>query len=166
MNRLEFLGVYGEPMQKICSEYGIPASVCIAQAIIESGWDEYCIGEFNVFGRKYNGTGARQDVVTQEFINGEYITVVDHFQVYGSIEEAVTDYCILITQDEKYAEVYALAKGELEPYVQALASVYATAENDDHAYSKLILEVIAENDLTEYDQPLGKKASTKKKSNA
>lgn len=51
----EFINFIGDAAGNICAEYNLPASVCIAQAAIESGWGKYCIGNYNYFGRKWNG---------------------------------------------------------------------------------------------------------------
>ena len=40
----ESIDFIGDTAGKVCAEYNLPASVCIAQAILESGWGRYCIG--------------------------------------------------------------------------------------------------------------------------
>ncbi|NCC11691.1 MAG: mannosyl-glycoprotein endo-beta-N-acetylglucosamidase [Bacteroidia bacterium] len=154
----EFLAKYGNAARKICGKYGLPASVCLAQAIIESGWDENTIGKCNCFGRKYNGEGGGfTEAWTQEYnedVQG-YVDVIAKFQYYQSAEAAIEDYCILITQDEKYESVMAVLankEGTLGEYILTLADIYATAEKDNHAYSNLIIEIINENDLMQYDK--------------
>ena len=144
----------------ICKAYGLPPSVLLAQAALESGWNQYTIGQFNLFGRKWNGFGPYLELWTQEQQpSGAYPEDEQHiyqgqgwwdilalFQGYHSLEEAVTDWCVLITQDEKYQEVNNHL-GSLEDFVRTLAPIYATRET----YADDILATIEANELTQYD---------------
>lgn len=145
----EFIDYIGDTAGKVCAKYNLPASVCIAQAILESGWGRYCIGQFNYFGRKWNGWGNYERRQTTEYINGEYITIYDKFQSYESLEEAIRDWCILITEEPAYAD--ALAEWHKDwsvtDFVYALAPVYAT----DPDYASKILATMDANDLYRFD---------------
>lgn len=149
----DFLVTFAPTISKVCGMSGIPASVCIAQAILESGWGESTIGQFNLFGRKYGGTGGVVEVATQEFEAGGYTNKVCRFQDYTSLSDAIADYCVLILEDEKYVSVATLLQTgcTLEEYVVELAGIYATAEQDDGIYSKTIITLISENELRQYD---------------
>lgn len=48
----------------ICKAYGLPPSVLLAQAALESGWNQYTIGQHNLFGRKWNGSGPYLELWT------------------------------------------------------------------------------------------------------
>lgn len=145
----EFIDYIGDTAGNVCAKYNLPASVCIAQAILESGWGRYCIGQFNYFGRKWNGWGNYERRQTTEYINGEYITIYDKFQSYESLEEAIRDWCILITEEPAYAD--ALAEWHKDwsvtDFVYALAPVYAT----DPDYASKILATMDANDLYRFD---------------
>ncbi len=58
-----------------------------AQWALESGWGQHNSGVHNYFGMK----GAGTSIHTQEFINGQYVTVYDSFKNYNSPEESVQD---------------------------------------------------------------------------
>lgn len=145
----EFINYIGDTAGNVCAKYNLPASVCIAQAILESGWGRYCIGRFNYFGRKWNGWGNYERRQTTEYINGEYITIYDKFQSYESLEEAIRDWCVLITEEPAYAD--ALAEWHKDwsvtDFVYALAPVYAT----DPDYARKILATMDANDLYRFD---------------
>ena len=145
----EFIEMIGDTAGSVCAEYNLPASVCIAQAILESGWGRYCIGQFNYFGRKWNGWGNCVRQQTTEWEDGGYVTIYDRFQSYESLEDAIRDWCILITQDYKYKEVMEAWEStwSVEDFVRTLAPIYAT----DPDYADKVLSTIRANDLDKYD---------------
>lgn len=126
--------------------YNLPASVLIAQGAIESGWGHSIIGRYNLFGRKWNGIGPYIDVSTQEYEDGQYVTVMAKFQDYDGLEQAVEDWCILMTQEPCYAPAVA-ALPDVEQFVRLMALKYAT----DPDYADKVLATIRANDLTKYD---------------
>ena len=149
MDPEEFINSIGNAAGNICAEYNLPASVCIAQAAIESGWGKYCIGNYNYFGRKWNGWGNYTEQKTQEYVNGEYETIIDKFQDYDSLENAIKDWCVLMTEEPAYAD--ALAEWEstwdVEAFIRAMAPVYAT----DPDYADKIISTINANNLMRFD---------------
>lgn len=145
----EFIDMLAPTVHEVCHNYNLPASVCIAQAILESGWGRYVIGNYNYFGRKYNGWGDYEEVTTQEYWDGEYHTIVDKFQSYTSLEEAIIDWCVLMREEPVYAD--ALNTWEttwsVEDFVYAMSPIYAT----DPEYGNKIMETINANNLMQYD---------------
>ena len=142
----EFIAWLAPAACSVCPAYRLPVSVCVAQAALESGWGKYRIGNYNLFGRKYNGSGSYIEEVTEEYINGEWLTVTAKFQDYTSLGEAVEDWCILITQEPAYALCLDFLDN-VEQFVYTLAPVYATDPN----YADKILATINANNLTQYD---------------
>lgn len=145
----EFVEYIGNTAGEVCAEFNLPASVCIAQAILESGWGRYCIGDYNYFGRKWNGWGQRVKKHTQEYINGEYVDCVDYFQSYSSLEEAIRDWCELITEDTQYEDALNVwhETWDVGEFVEALAPIYAT----DPDYDYKVEVTINANDLKRFD---------------
>ena len=145
----DFISMIGETAGKVCAEYNLPASVCIAQAILESGWGKYCIGNYNYFGRKWNGWGNYVRQQTTEYIDGEYVTIYDKFQSYSSLEEAIQDWCLLMREEPCYAEALSVWEDtwDVEEFVKAMSPVYATAPD----YANKIIATIRANDLKAYD---------------
>lgn len=145
----EFIDFIGDTAGKVCAAYNLPASACIAQAILESGWGRYCIGQYNYFGRKWNGWGNYVRQQTTEYENGEYVTIYDKFQSYESLEDAIRDWCILLTEDPKYADALAewRSRWVVEDFVYVLAPTYAT----DPDYARKVVSIIEANDLYRFD---------------
>jgi len=145
----EFIGWLAPAAMNKSAFFKLPASVLIAQGILESGWGTSIIGEYNLFGRKWGGWGNYIEVSTQEYIDGEYVDTVAKFQDYDSLYQACDDWCVLISQDEKYDYPYGIwnATHDIEQFVSALADVYAT----DPDYADKILSTIKANELTKYD---------------
>ena len=147
----EFIDFIGDTAGKVCAEYNLPASVCIAQAILESGWGRYCIGQFNYFGRKWNGWGnyERRQTTEYDYDSCHYVTIYDKFQSYSSLEEAIRDWCVLITEEPAYSNALAewQSNWNVEDFVYALAPVYAT----DPDYAHKIIATINANTLYRFD---------------
>ena len=162
----EFVAWIGPTAQEVCRRYGIPASVCIAQAAIESTWGEDAIWEWNLFGRKaiegdnftnlwtqeYEGPNAYTEDEEHIYIGGNVWRIKAAFKIYDNLAEAIEDYCILLTEEPVYRPVME-ALGNLQAYVYALAGdgenpgIYAT----NAQYGPDILATIEANNLAEYD---------------
>lgn len=117
-------------------------SVCIAQGALESGWN---INAKSLFGIKGDG----ENLTTQEYINGKYVTVTAAFNNYPTIAAAVHGYYDLITTNQRYAA--AVNNPNWRSAVKAIArGGYATAPN----YAETVERIISENNLTDYDYML------------
>lgn len=150
MTPSEFISFIGNTAGMICADYNLPASVCIAQSAIESGWGKYCIGNYNYFGRKYNGEGDYVEKNTQEWASGVgYYDTTAKFQSYDSLEDAIRDWCVLMTEKPAYSEALDTWHNtwDVEEFVRAMAPVYAT----DPDYADKILSTIRANDLMRFD---------------
>jgi flagellum-specific peptidoglycan hydrolase FlgJ len=128
--------------QRVCAKYGLPYGVVVAQGAIESQWGTYRIGEFNIFGRKWGGWGNYIEQETQEFLDGYWQTIIAKFQDYESMDQAIEDWCILITQEPVYAPCLQYLDN-VEMFVRTLGSIYAT----DPAYADKVLQTMYACDL-------------------
>ncbi len=151
MNAEEFIQMIGPTAREVCLAYNLPASVCIAQAIIESGWGKSLAGAYNYFGRKAVSSDEQEPHATQEYINGHYVDTVAGFKSYASLKDAVEDWCILIREEKVYRPAVETwdATWNLTEFVNVLAQIYAT----DPEYAGKVLDTIAANNLTVYDHP-------------
>jgi len=144
----EFIDWVAPAAQRICPQYGLPASVCIAMAAIESGWNQYTIGQFNLFGRKAV-EGDRSIVLeTQECYDGIWQTIFAPFKLYDTLDEAIIDWCELLNWGpyKPFSDQYRI-DGDLESFVRGMAHIYATNPN----YPDEILATIRACNLTQYD---------------
>lgn len=135
-------------------------SVCIAQACVESayGTTQRMIRANAVFGIKVGKSayhfgkawkGASYSTKTKEVVNGEYITKIDDFRAYSSIENATEDYYDLLCTASRYKK--ALNAKDYKECIRAIAPSYATAEKKDNKYSKSIISIIERYKLYKYD---------------
>src|SRR4029077_9508745 len=76
------------------SRYGVPASVTIAQAIDESGWGQSALAvrDHNLFGIKGTGPAGSDLLPTQEYQNGQMVSVTAPFRVYHNMAESIADH--------------------------------------------------------------------------
>lgn len=143
----DFIDSIAPTAQKICKQFDLLPSVCIAQSILESNWGTQRIGAFNLFGRKAVDGDPAIMVKTWEEVNGEEVSILDSFKLYASLDEAITDYCILLTEEPCYLPALAF-RHNVEEYVRAFTPFYAT----DSQYADKILTTIRANELTQYDE--------------
>lgn len=142
--------------QKSEADYGVPASVTLAQYAYESGWGTSGLATKynNYFGMKYrNGNGNSDPAKWYTDKNGV------RWQVYSSIDQSFDDHGRLMSS-EKYS---ALTKGatNVEEYVKSFAETYAPSSDGNNNYAKNVLSIIKQYNLTQYDSgTLGATAST------
>lgn len=113
--------------------WGVPASVTIAQAIVESGWGQSGLAarDHNLFGIKGAGPAGTDKLPTQEFQNGHYVTVTAPFRVYHNVAESINDHGQLLRTSGYYgAALSAWARDHssagADAFANALTGVYAT----------------------------------------
>lgn len=82
---------------------GIPASLTIAQAILESAWGDSGLTRLanNLFGIKGTGPAGSRTFPTKEYINGQWVTVQAAFRVYNAWSESIADHSALILNGTK-----------------------------------------------------------------
>lgn len=124
---------------------GILPSVCIAQAILESGWNLNAKTLFGIKGSGYTAT-------TTEFYDGDYHKVIDSFKTYPDVASAVVGYYDFLSNTPRYA--LALNNPNYKDCVDKLIHTtdgkpYATDPN----YINKIISLIEQYNLTEYDTP-------------
>lgn len=135
------------------------ASVCIAQAIHESGWGTSAkMKNANaLFGIKVGNSaykfgtawkGASYNTKTKEYYNGSLTPTVitDNFRAYDSIEDATEDYFDMLCHCKRYK--VALNQPTPEKCIQGIiAGGYATGPS----YVNAIVKIINQYNLKQYD---------------
>ena len=143
---IEVVGMYAH----LAKERGIYPSVMIAQALLESGVDGssgLAKESKNLFGVKgtYQGEGQVWDTLEDEG-NGQYYEIQDEFRHYDSYYEAIQDYLVQLTEDERYQHVVYAATPESQ-IRQIKEAGYAT----DDFYVDKIIDVMDSYDLRDYN---------------
>jgi len=129
--------------------YRIPASVSMAQAILESGWgrSSLALKANNLFGMKGEGPAGSLRVRTREFVNGREKWVEAAFQKFHSQAEAIAAHARLLGTSSYYARARAVAS-DARAFAHALTGVYATAPN----YGATLVRLMDELDLYRFDR--------------
>lgn len=151
--KLDFINEVAPIAQKINKQYGIYASVTIAQAALESDFGRSVLAAkyHNLFGVKGSDLSNTKELETKEYLNGSWVTIKDRFRVYSSIEESITDHSLLFVNgttwnNNQYEHVLA---------ADSPASAAKALEQDGYAtdptYAQKLIELIKQYNLTKYD---------------
>ena len=153
MNWRDYLEMTVEDAKRVCTAYGLPYTVCVAQGALESTWGRDGIGNggFNIFGRKYGGDFDYVVCKTQEDDEtGNLYTIDAKFVSYPSMGDAINDWCqLMIWRSEdgsvdykKWSDAYINQEIDLEGFVRGISAIYAT----DIYYADKIMEIINDED--------------------
>ena len=154
----DFINLVGPMAQKSAVATGVPASVTIAQAILETGWGNSSLGQppyNNLFGIKCNGgsiyaTGCA-DFTTKEFINGVWVTITDSFRTYESQTLSVTDHANFLLSRPRYAAAFKYTDNP-DQFAREIAKAgYAT----DPTYADKLIALMVKWDLYSWDWKRG-----------
>lgn len=152
----DFINQVAPSAQSLAGANDMYASVMIAQAIVESGWGKSTLSSapnYNLFGIKGNYNGQSVTMPTQEYLNGQWVTVNAQFRKYPSYKESLQDNVNIIRNTSFSPGVYYYAgawKSNTKSYQDATAYLtgrYATAPN----YASTLNNVIETYQLTKYD---------------
>jgi flagellar protein FlgJ len=142
-----FLGMLAQAAQDCQRRTGIPASLTLAQAALESGWGARAPGN-NLFGIKAGPSwkGATVNFQTHEHLDGKHVSLADRFRAYASWLDSMIDHANLLLTDH-----YAACRKETtgEGWARAVAKAgYAT----DPAYADKLIAIMRDRNLAFYDQ--------------
>jgi flagellum-specific peptidoglycan hydrolase FlgJ len=131
---------------------GVPASVTIAQAIIESYWGSSRLSaeDNNYFGIKGDAEPGTAGVVwfsTWEVRGGRSVMVDAPFRAYNSMAESFVDHGNFFVDNSRYASAMAV-KDDARQFAQAIAhDGYAT----DPGYAGKLIQLMDRYNLYRYD---------------
>ena len=143
---------------------GILPSITAAQAILESGWGSSQLAKApnnNLFGIKDSEDwhGAIVTVPTQEYLNGDYITVNAAFRKYASWNDSVVDHAKFFTSTEWRKNNYRKVVNETDYRIAAQELKNAGYATDPNYPGKLI-RLIEAYKLYEWDAMCNNSIST------
>ena len=143
---------------------GILPSITAAQAILESGWGSSELAKApnnNLFGIKDSEDwhGAIVTVPTQEYLNGDYITVNVAFRKYASWNDSVVDHAKFFTSTEWRKDNYRKVVNEMDYRIAAQELKNAGYATDPNYPGKLI-RLIEAYKLYEWDAMCNNSIST------
>lgn len=131
---------------------GVPASITLAQAILESGWGCSALSStaHNFFGIKATHMGDPETYVampTAEYVNGKRVTIEADFEKYPTAADCFADHAALLSQAERYKPAMAANADPLRFAAELQACGYSTSPT----YAEQLEELVKEFDLTQYD---------------
>lgn len=132
---------------------GVPASLTIAQAILESGWGKsgLTVKANALFGIKAGKSwkGRIYSAKTKECYDGaEFTTITAAFRAYGSWEESVADHSALLTGAARYRTVIGA-----QDYKAACRAIQSAGYATDPKYADKLIRMIELYGLNAYDHP-------------
>lgn len=145
-----FIASVAEAAQSSQALTGVPASITIAQAILESGWGKTQLAQedFNFFGIKATEGENYAEFPTAEYIHGVKEIVEAKFAKYGSVEESFAAHGKLLSTLPRYAPAMAVKQYPPEFANQLQKCGYSTSPT----YSETLVSLINEFNLAVYDR--------------
>lgn len=136
--------------QVIANQYGLYASVMIAQALLESQSGTSRLAQpphHNLFGIKgsYQGQSANF-LTTEDDGSGQTYEIQDQFRSYPSYYASLTDYAQVLSQP-LYTGTWKANTTSYQDATLALTGTYAT----DSTYNHKLNQLIEQYQLTQYD---------------
>lgn len=155
-----FIDSISNDVVAISNEYGLYASIMIAQAALESNYGQSGLAQapnYNLFGIKgqYNGQSA-SFATNEQMADGTVYRTTAAFRKYASYKESLTDYADLLAggtsgNSTYYAGVLKANTMSYKEALQALEGRYAT----DQSYASKLQGIIDAYDLTRFDSMAG-----------
>ncbi len=127
--------------------WGVPASVTLAQFILESAFGKKMPpGSNNPFGIKAKGDQPFVKARTIEYVHGREQVAYANFRKFSSFDEAFAQHGRLFATSSHYAAAMSVRDDPLA-FANALTGIYAT----DPKYGSSLIKLIGQYELTSYD---------------
>ncbi len=140
----EYIDLYNEIAVKKMTEYGIPASITLAQGILESGAGRGTLtkkanNHFGIKCHKWEGESVYHD----DDEKGEC------FRKYSNPEDSFNDHSLFLTQRSRYDFLFELPKDDYKAWARGLKKAgYAT----DRKYPQKLISLIERYELHQFDK--------------
>ena len=145
LTREEYILRYKHLAAETMEVYGIPASIVMAQALLESdnGNSRLANEAKNHFGIKCRGDWRGETISHHDDAQNEC------FRVYGSVEESFLDHGKFLDSSSRYDALFDLGEDDYKAWAHGLkAAGYATNPN----YGPMLIKIIEDNNLFLLDQ--------------
>jgi hypothetical protein len=134
------------------NQFGIPASITLAQGILESGNGESRLATEgnNHFGIKCHNNWNGETIIADDDEKGEC------FRKYRKIAESYRDHSLFLTENERYSFLFDYKKTDYRKWAKGLKRAgYAT----NPKYPNLLIDLIEKYDLSRFDKEGGRQKS-------
>lgn len=158
-NKNDFVETIAKDAKEVADSYGLYPSVMIAQAILESSYGESRLTKEanNFFGIKFTagadeGRFGRYDIPSDEFINGQRVSLAASFRKYPSLKASLEDNGRLLANGltgnaSFYEGSWRKNATTYQQATKALTGKYAT----DPLYDVKLNQIIETWNLSQYD---------------
>lgn len=146
LTRGEYLEAYAPLAIKEMQRTGIPASITLAQACLESdnGNSALSLEANNHFGIKCHNTWIGKVIHFDDDEKNEC------FRVYPQVMDSYIDHSEFLRNGQRYSFLFSIPVSDYKAWAQGLSKAgYAT--NPD--YAQMLIRIIEDNDLHKYDNP-------------
>ena len=127
------------------NRYNIPASITLAQGILESGNGESILATEgnNHFGIKCHENWNGETIIEDDDEKGEC------FRKYIMVADSYRDHSLFLTERERYASLFLLSQTNYKAWAKGLKKAgYAT----NPKYPSLLIDLIEKYDLSRFDK--------------
>lgn len=147
-----YINTYKQTAIKHMEQYKIPASITLAQGLLESG-----AGQGALTKKSNNHFGIKCHDWKGESVRAKDDGPNDCFRKYKHAEESFRDHSLFLTQKPRYKQLFALKITDYMGWARGLQTAgYAT----DKAYANKLISLIERYELYQYDKK-GSSASKK-----
>lgn len=148
ITKTDFIAFVGRHARSAMAATGVPASVTVAQAILETGWGKHTIGSAkNLFGIKGRGPAGSVRVPTREFLNGQWVTIEAAFAKYDSFAQSIEDHAKFFLRNKRYAAALKV-KDDPDSFAREIHKAgYATAPD----YASQLIALMKRHNLYRFD---------------
>jgi flagellum-specific peptidoglycan hydrolase FlgJ len=148
----QFIASIADAAVQSADQTGVPASVTIAQAILESYWGSSRLAHDanNYFGIKAQTRGGSAGSLTfdvWEVIGGRNVVQTQAFRAYNTIAESFVDHGLFFLENSRYASAMAVKDDARQFAVQINRDGYAT----DPSYASKLIGLMDRYNLYRYD---------------
>lgn len=146
----EYIEQYHTLAIKHMEKYGIPASITLAQGLLESGAgkSELARNSRNHFGIKCHSNWEGDRVFRKD--DGPN----DCFRVYPSVDDSYDDHSRFLAERKRYSELFAYDITDYKKWAKGLQKCgYAT----DKGYANKLIKIIEDYELYRYDREASKR---------
>lgn len=153
---LEYIGQYSGIAVEQMKEHKIPASITLAQGLLESGAGQSTLAKKsnNHFGIKCGSSWRGRSVRHDDDARNEC------FRAYRNPRDSYEDHSVFLTSGARYAFLFRLDITDYKGWARGLKKAgYAT----DPSYANRLIQLIEDYELYKYDSKLRKKQPSAKK---
>mgnify|MGYP003808423107 CR=1 FL=1 len=154
LSRSDYISQYKDIAISEMHRTGIPASIKLAQALLESdnGNSTLSVKANNHFGIKCHSSWKGKVIYHDDDTKKEC------FRKYNSAEESFRDHSDFLTSSSRYAFLFELKSTDYKSWARGLKKAgYAT----NPKYDEMLIKIIQDNNLHQYDLDPGKKHKDK-----